>query len=122
MATDYPISINSTQIKTPTDFKVSRYNLTKSGRLASGKMVMELIAKKKKLFLNYAGITGRDLRVILNLIDTSEMFFNVAYYDVDGTPVTNTCYVGEISSILRQRAIVNDDHIWKDVEFNFIEQ
>lgn len=118
----YPIKINDVQIKHPTELRISTYNLTTPGRLSDGAMAMDFIAKKKKLFLKYAAITGRELKVILDEIDTTNMFFSVKYYDTYGTLQTKTMYVGEIPVTLHIRPSVGDDHVWKNVDFNLIEQ
>ena len=42
--------IDGVAIKRPSAFKISRYYLTKSGRLSSGKMTADIVAKKRKFF------------------------------------------------------------------------
>lgn len=118
----YNVTIGGTPIKTPSTFKIARYNLTKCGRVASGDMTMELVAKKRKLFFTYNAISSKDLKTILDLIDTATMFFSVTFYDETETSTSMTCYVGEIQNELHRRPLVSDDSIWKGVEFNFIEQ
>jgi hypothetical protein len=119
----FPIIINGATIKHPTTFQISTYNLTTPGRLAdSGLMIMDFIAKKKKLFLTYNAISGKELKVILDEIDTNEMFFEVKYYDTNGVQQTITAYVGEIPAVLHMRAYINDNNIWKNVNFNLIER
>lgn len=118
----WEIKINEITIKKPTTFKISHYNLTTPGRLSEGLMVMDFIAKKKKLFFTYDVITNRDLKTILDIIDTNTMFFTVKYYDYNGTLQTKTMYVGEIPMLLHIRANISDYHIWKDVDFNLIER
>jgi len=122
LASNYPITINGVVIKTPSTFKISHYNLTKSGRVASGKMTMELVAKKKKLFLTYSALSGADLKNILDLIDGTEMFFTVGFYDVTNQYRTITAYVGEIPMPLHRRTSIEDNTVWKDIDFNLIEQ
>lgn len=122
MATAFPIKINGTTIKTPTKFKISRFNLTKAGRTSSGLMTMDLIAKKKKLFLTYGIISGADMQTILGLIDSTTMFFEVSYYTVNGSLDTITCYVGEIPTTLQRRGTLGAEHYWVNVDFEFIEQ
>lgn len=118
----YPIKINGTTIKTPYPFKVARYNLTKPGRVAAGDMTMTFIAKKAKLFLNYEAISNSDLTTILTEIDSTNMFFTVTYYDNNATVQTKIFYVGEIEQTLQRRGTISDDHLWTDVQFNFIEK
>lgn len=118
----YPITINGTPIKTPTTFKISRYNLTKCGRVSAGDMTMELVAKKRKLFLTYDAIFSHEVDVILGLIDTDAMFFTVGFYDESETYTEMTCYVGEIPAELHYRPRVSDKSIWKGFNFDLIEQ
>lgn len=119
---DFRPSINGTRIKSPSNFKIGRYNITKSGRVASGDMHMEFKAKKIKLFLTYAAISGRDLKAILDLVDTEQMFFSVVYYDTTDQAVTKTCYVGELTQELHRRGVIGDGQMWKDVTFDFIQK
>lgn len=114
------IRVNGVKIKQPKNPSLSHYNLTKAGRLANGKMTMELIAKKKKLFLDYDVLSGKDLEQIMSLIDGSNMFFNVTYNE-NGTVRGFTAYVGEINRKLH-RGGGNNGWYWTDVSFNFIEQ
>lgn len=113
------MKINNTIIKTPTEFRIERYNLTKAGRLANGKMTMELIAKKRKFNLKYNVISGSDLNAILNEIDGNNLFFTFTYPDEHGNNSTATVYAGEIPSTLYR---ADGDKMWKDVEINLIEQ
>lgn len=112
------IKINGTAIKTPHELTVERYNLTKSGRVASGKMTMDLVAKKRKLNLSYEVISGEDFQQILDLIDTEEMFFTVEWLDHKGWQKA-TCYVGAIPNTYFRR---NQGWYYKNVKFALIEQ
>lgn len=122
MATAYPVKINGTTIKTPSSFKFARYNITKSGRVSNGDMHMEFKSKKKKMFLSYDVISGRDLDTILALVDTTSMFFSVTYYDHLNVARTITCYVGEITEELQRRGTIGDNSYYKDLVLDFIQQ
>jgi hypothetical protein len=118
------IKINGTQIKTPNDLDLEHYNITKSGRVASGDMTMELIAKKAKLNLSYKLLKGADLITIRNLIDGTAMFFDVTYYDNSGVQNTIVCYSGAIKykKFRASHLDVNNGWYWKNVEFSLIER
>lgn len=118
------IKINGTKIKTPKDFSIERYNLTKSGRVASGLMVMEFVAKKVRLELSYDIISGDDLNLIYSLIDSDKMFFDVTYPDLDGTIRTKTCYAGALPSKLKRGSSTdpNNGWYWESVSFSLIER
>lgn len=117
MAADI-LKLNDTTIKKPKDFKISKFNLTKSGRVASGKMVMDLVAKKRKFEFSYEVLSGPELDTILSIIDTDAMFFTISYVE-NGTEKSATVYVGEIS---HKRFRTDGVWYWKDVSFNLIEQ
>jgi hypothetical protein len=112
------LTINGTVIKTPTNFTIERFNLTKAGRTASGKMTMELIAKKRKFTLEYAVLTGSELNTILSLIDGNVLFFTLGYTE-NGTAKTATVYAGAIPSTLYRN---DGPYYWTDVSFSLIEQ
>ena len=113
------LKINGTTIKTPNKFDYEAYNLTKSGRVASGEMTMDLVAKKRKFLLNYTVISGKNLAVILGLIDTSSMFFTLTYKDNDVSK-SAVCYVGAI----KKTQFRTDSGAWyyKDCQFDLIEK
>lgn len=110
--------INNTTIKSPKDFDIEEYNLTKSGRLASGLMCMDFIAKKRKFPFRYDVISGTDLDIILGLISTSTMFFTLSYVE-NGTTKTASCYTGAIK---RKKFRTDGVWYWKDVSFDLIER
>jgi hypothetical protein len=114
------IRVNGVRIKQPKQPGLSHYNLTKSGRVASGSMTMDLVAKKKKIFLQYDVLSGAELEQIKSLIDGDDMFFDVEYIE-NGIPQSFTGYVGEISRTLHRGGGLNGWY-WKDVKFDFIEK
>lgn len=115
------MKVDGVTIKNPTEFSIERYNITKAGRVASGKMVMDLVAKKRKFLLRYAAISGKDLNTILSAIDTNNMFMTFEYVE-NGVTKTATVYVGHIPSVLHRMAASGDHWYWKDVNFDLIEQ
>lgn len=108
--------LNNIDIKTPTSFSSEYYKITKSNRLSSGKMSMELIAKKRKFFLTYAAIDSDDLQDILDIIYSDESFFDFTFLDVENNSCTVKVYVGAIKKSLHR------SKVYKDVSFNLIEQ
>lgn len=110
--------INGIKIKTPHTFQIERFKLSKSGRLASGLMVMDIISKKKKFMLHYDVISGPDLTVILNLLDSDVAFYNFQFVEI-GAPVTYIVYPGAI----KYDRFRNDGRTyWKNVNFDLIQQ
>lgn len=113
--------INGSNIKNPSEFKIERYNITNMERLANAKMVGDLIAKKRKFYFTYEGISGYDLDIILELIwETNELFFPLTYVE-NGVSKTATVYVGSIPTELH-KAGRTTNWVWRNVTFNLIEQ
>ena len=115
-------SIDGTDIKNPTTFKISRYRITKSNRLADGTMSMELIAKKLKFFFTYDAIDDDDMQNILDAIwETDEVFYELEYTE-NGQSKSATVYAGEIPTELKKVQDANGKWIWSGFNFNLIEK
>jgi hypothetical protein len=119
------IKLNGALIRQPLNenFQINSYNLTKAGRVASGKMMMDLLpnGKKRKFEFTYPVISGAEMSQILAIIDTNQLFFTIEYTDTaDGIVKSATVYVGEINKV----PFRTDQFgwYWKDVKFNLIEQ
>lgn len=112
------IKLNGVKIKTPFPFKTSTYNLTKAGRAASGKMKMDIVAKKRKFFFNYDVIDADELKVIMDIIDGSQAFIEIEYYE-NNVKKSATVYVGEMPKELHRTG-----NLWyyRNFTFNLIEQ
>lgn len=111
--------IDGVPIKRPSTFKIERFNLTKSGRVASGDMTMELVSKKRKFFFTYSAISSKDLNVILDAIwNTNKLFYTLEYVE-NNEVKTATVYVGSIPSDLHHTGSL---WTWTNVDFNLIEK
>ena len=114
----YPTKVNGVIIKSPHEFSIERYNLTKAGRVASGDMKMELIAKKRKFPFRYKVISGKDFQNILNQIDTEQVFFDLEYVE-NNVVKTARVYSGAITA---KKFRTDGGWYWKDLSFDLIEQ
>lgn len=111
---------NGASVKNPTTFKIERYNVTTLTRLASAKMVGDLVAKKRKFFFTYEAISSSDMNAILEAIwDSAGIFFPLEYQE-NGVVKTATVYTGAIPTELHSAA--SGQWIWKNVSFDLIEQ
>ena len=111
--------INGTPIKRPSNFKIERYNVTNLQRLANAEMCGDLIAKKRKFYFTYTGITAKDLNTILDTIwETNELFFTLSYVE-NGQTKTAKVYSGSIPTELYR---TGDNWVWKGVTFDLIEK
>lgn len=107
------LKLGGVPIKKPMEFTIERYNVTDSGRVASGLMTMDLVAKKRKFLFGYPAIDGDDMDAILDIIDTTSMFFPIQYSE-NGVTKNATVYAGHIPSKLYR-----SDGLWTWTDFNF---
>jgi hypothetical protein len=113
------LKIAGVSVKAPTDLKIGRFDLTKSSRTASGKMVMELIATKKRVDITWKMLPDDELQKIIDTITANKPFFSLEYPDAGGTK-TMTCYAGDIVTSLWHTK--NGVRYWEEVSIPFIEQ
>jgi hypothetical protein len=113
------LKIAGITIKAPTELKVGRFDLSKSGRTASGKMMMEIIATKRRVDVVWKMLKDSELQQILDLITANKPFFTLTYPDAGGTK-SMTCYAGDIITSLWHTK--NGVRYWEEVSIGFIEQ
>ncbi len=111
--------IAGVRVATPSEIKIGRFDLTKSQRTASGKMVMEIIATKRRVDCTWALLKDSDLKQILDLIDAYKPFFTLSFPDA-GSQATMTCYAGDRNTSLWYT--ICGIRYWEKVSISFIEQ
>lgn len=113
------LKIAGITVKAPTEVKVGRFNLSKSSRTVSGKMVMDIIATKRRVDVVWKMLPDSELQKIINAITANKPFFSLQYPDAGGQK-TMTCYVGDIVTSLYHT--IGGVRYWSDVSIPFIEQ
>ena len=113
------LKIAGITVKAPTELKVGRFDLSKSGRTASGKMVMDIIATKRRVDVVWKMVPDSELQTIIDTITANKPFFSLEYPDTRGSK-TMTCYAGDIITSLWHTK--NGVRFWEDVQISFIEQ
>jgi hypothetical protein len=111
--------IATAKVATPSEIKVSRFDITKSQRAASGKMLMQIIATKTRVDARWKILKDGDLKTILDLIAANRPFFPLEYPDAGGAQ-TMTCYAGDIVTSLWHT--IGGIRYWEEVSIPFIEQ
>lgn len=106
-------------VPSPAELTVGRFDLTKSGRTASGDMVMELIATKCRVDVVWKMLSDSDLQAMLNTITAHKPFFTLQYPDAGGSKMM-TCYVGDITTSLWHT--LGGVRYWEEVTIPFIER
>lgn len=111
--------ISGQEIKNPSGFKIEDYDITTLERLASAKMVGDLVARKRKFYFTYGIISSIELNKIIAAIRAGGLFFTLDYIE-DEVPKQATVYAGAIPKDLHRA----DTKVWqwKNVSFSLIEQ
>lgn len=107
-------------LKSPTSFNIAKYNLTKSGRVASGKVKLKIIARKRKFEFEYTVLSGTDYQIIDDLLygtGTSE-FYTFEYVE-NGIEKSATVYSGALTA---DKFRTDGIWYWKNVKFALIEE
>ena len=112
------VKLNDRIIKSPPIWEVERYKISKAERVASGNMVMDTIARKRKFIVGYTELSGQDLDTILDIIDTDDEFINLEYEE-NGKMKSAVVYCGPIRA---KKYRTNMGWYWVDISFNLIER
>jgi hypothetical protein len=95
-------------------------------RTASGRLVRDIVAVKKKITLAYETIDGSDLETYLDLYDLeSELSILIYHTDVPTTTDDEGAYYDQymvlMSPISRERLLVSSDGLWTGVSIELKE-
>lgn len=112
------ISVGGTPITTPSEFQADVMDISKAERNAEGTLIIERIATKRKLKMQWNVLTNSEISTLLSAIASST--FTVEYPDpVTGAARSGTFYVGDRSAPMID--YISSTPRWKDISFNFIE-
>jgi hypothetical protein len=114
------ITISGTTIKTPSDYSVGIMDIDKAERNTNGNMIIENIAKKRKLELTWKYLSKAELNTIQGLVKGASRFVTVTYIDLDGESASGTFYSGDL--VPTAMSYRSGTIRWKDVKLSLIEQ
>lgn len=113
------LNIGGVDIPAPSSLKTGIMDISDAGRNAKGDMIIDRIATKRKLSLNWGVLNASDLSKILNAV--SPVFFSVRYLDTeDNIYKTGTFYSGDrnVDTISFNNGIPT----YKNLTFDLIER
>lgn len=114
------LTIGGEAIPSPSELKVSIFQVgSDETRSASGMLVSDRIAEKRRLNLRWAHLTPAQLGALLGKVGAA--FFQATYPDPKTMAVrTMTCHCGECGAgVLR---MVDGAPVWTDVEMEWVEK
>jgi hypothetical protein len=114
------ITIGSTVITAPSQYRVDIDDIVKAERNANGNMIKEIVATKRKISMNWAFLTIAQMEEILD--ELSANFFSVTYPDpLTNSDRTSTFYAGTKSQggVKYISGVMTG---WMEISVNLIEQ
>ena len=114
----FPLEVQSVNLPPPIVYNVGMMDISKAERNAQGDMVLDIIAVKTKIELEWGILTAAEVSTLFNLIKPT--WFEVKYFDPETAELkTKTFYKGDrnTGAVLFQ----NGQPLWKGTKVNFIE-
>lgn len=117
------VKVNGVEIPEPQEMKVTVYDLdleSGTGRNQAGQMMRDRVAIKEKIEMKFPPMYKPDYQTVLGMVKDAS--FNVTYYSPHYATIrTATMYVGDRSANLYYMQDGNDNDLYTDISFNFIE-
>lgn len=113
------LSLAGTSVRTPSLLRVVFTNVAKIEQNAAGLTVMDRLARKRKLEIEWAYLTNAQMSTIASKVTAP--FFSVSYYDPESGAKTITCRAENFETGV-QRYTGSAAVGWQDVKMELIEQ
>lgn len=113
------LSLAGTSVRTPSLLRVVFSNIAKIEHNAAGMTVMDRLARKRRLEIQWAYLTNAQMSTIAGKVTAP--FFSVSYYDPESGAKTITCRVENFETGM-QRYAGSAAVGWQDVKLELIEQ
>jgi len=116
------VKLDGVTIKNPSvPIQISKYPVTRAGRVASALMAIDYLADKTTFGFEYEAIRHDELQVILNIIHDFPTMFHTLTINENGVEQNYTVYPGAVKKQLL-RSDNNGYWYWQAVSFQLIEQ
>lgn len=114
------IQVGGADLKTPQKLSVGVYDVAaKADRNAQGEILIDRVATKRKLEMEWGPLSNTDIAAILGAV--TAVFFSVTYPDpLTGAAKTITCYVGDRTAPMLKNT--SGTPYWEGLKMNFIEK
>lgn len=113
------LSLAGTTVRTPSSLRVVFSNIAKIEQNAAGLTVMDRLARKRRLEIEWAYLTNTQMTLIAGKVTAP--FFLVSYYDPESGAKTITCRSENFETGI-QRYAGSAAIGWADVKLELIEQ
>jgi len=113
--------IAGTEIPEPKPFEISEFDIKQEQRLASGKMIIKVVAVKKRFSCTWSALEKSDLATLLAAFRASDKFFTFTYAD-EGATQTATVRIEDVNRSLDLIRTDRDKDLYRGVTVVLEEQ
>ena len=114
------LSLAGTSVRTPSLLRVGFSNIAKIEPNAAGLTLMDRLARKRRLEIEWAYLTNAQMKTIAS--NVTSPFFSVSYYDPETSAAkTITCRVENFETGM-QRYTGSAAVGWQDIKLELVEQ
>lgn len=115
------LRIAGVEVAPPTDLRVTRFDLTKTERAASGRLVSEIIRPDvRRLTVTWEYLPDPLLREILDLLAAFKPFVDLEYEDAGKIETMTAAVEGEIEYGMAHK--VRGVRYWSHISIAFVER
>lgn len=116
------VKIDGVQIKNPSiPIQITKYAVTKAGRVASALMAIDFLAEKSTFQFNYESLRADDLATITDIVEAFPTMFHTLTINENGIEASYTVYFGAVKRT-PYRTDNNGYWYYKNIEFQAIQQ
>lgn len=115
------VLIDNQKIMPPSSLDVSKTNIIRSERTASGRMVADIVATKRTITMSWTIIYQAELKKIHDLLENG-IFHNITYPDPQGGESTTLTAYLEGDIVAASWGLYGGQRIWKDVKLTLVER
>jgi hypothetical protein len=109
------LTVNGADILSPTSFEVTPFRIERRDRVASGAMVIDVIAVKHTYQLGYYALDGDELVFWTGLYNAGTTF--TFTYPLNGSTQSKTVWISDIA----KKMILESPEVWQDVTISMEE-
>ena len=115
------IKVDGVRIKTPSvfQFSINDVSASSAGRTSNGYMHKDRITRKRKIVLQWNGVSKADATAILTAFQKE--YFKVTYFDpLDNATTTREFYSGDQAAPVKRWTV--NEKIYEQISFDIIER
>lgn len=114
------VTLNSVQIADPSNTGITKFRIEKSARTASGRLVTDIVAYKRRVTLDWGAISEPDLKQIMDIMEQNTFAAMTCPDPQSGDSLSlNVTVEGDITAT--RSLVINGVRHWEGAQIAFVE-